>query len=102
MDGFDVRLREAIAAAGLTQLQLAREIGVHPNLVSSWARGQSLPSAPNLASLVSALRADADWLLLGRSTPRDRSDPVAEKVRRLETELIELVDLARNRGDAAR
>jgi transcriptional regulator with XRE-family HTH domain len=98
VDDFGTRLREAIDAAGLTQLQLAQQIGVQPNLVSSWVRGKSLPSVPNLAKLVSALRADAGWLLLGDTPKRDRHDPVARKVRQLGCDLIELVEIARNAG----
>lgn len=94
MDGFGTRLREAINDAGLTQMQLAEQIGVRPNLVSLWVQGKSLPSTPNLARLVPVLRADADWLLLGNAR-QERDDVVARKVRQLGGDLIELVEIAR-------
>jgi len=96
VDGFGTRLKEAIDAAGLTQLQLAQQIGVRPTLVSSWVRGRSLPSVPNLARLVPALRADAGWLLLGDTPKRDRDELVARRVRQLGGDLIELVEMARD------
>jgi transcriptional regulator with XRE-family HTH domain len=97
VDNFGTRLREAIDTAGLTQLQVAQRIGVHPNLVSSWVGDKTLPCVPNLAQLVSTLQVDADWLLLG-GAKRDRDDPVVTKVRRLGGDLIELVEMARDPG----
>lgn len=94
MDGFGTRLKEAINDAGLTQAQLAEQIGVRPNLISLWVQGKSLPSTPNLARLVSVLRANADWLLLGDAR-QERGDVVARKVRQLGGDLIELVEIAR-------
>lgn len=94
VDGFGTRLREAIDDAGLTQVQLAEQIGVRPNLVSLWVQEKSLPSTPNLARLVPVLRADAGWLLLGDAR-QERGDVVARKVRQLGGDLIELVEIAR-------
>ena len=94
VDDFGTRLREAIDDAGLTQVRLAEQIGVRPNLVSLWVQEKSLPSTPNLARLVSVLRADAGWLLLGDAR-QERDDVVARKVRQLGGDLIELVEIAR-------
>jgi transcriptional regulator with XRE-family HTH domain len=46
--GVGARLRAARRGAGLTQKQLADELGVEPITVSRWERGVTTPSLPRL------------------------------------------------------
>lgn len=46
--GVGARLRTARRAAGLTQKQLAQELGVESITVSRWERGVTTPSLPRL------------------------------------------------------
>jgi len=98
---FRQRLRMALSRTGISQAELARRIGVHPNLVNNWVAGRRHPSLQNLAALAPVLKVDIHWLVLGCSPPRasQRGDPIGERVRSLSSELIELVELARNAGD---
>lgn len=48
-------IKELRAAAGLTQLELARKVGVTPSSVYNWERGKTEPTATNLRDLAIAL-----------------------------------------------
>lgn len=64
---------------GLTQEELAGRIGVTPQALSKWERGQSLPDVALLADLCQILGCSAD-LLLGMSTVKitENSDETAQ------------------------
>jgi DNA-binding XRE family transcriptional regulator len=47
---------------GLTQEQLATQLGVHPSVVSRWERGVRLPSLPIALRLADALACRVDDL----------------------------------------
>jgi transcriptional regulator with XRE-family HTH domain len=55
------RIRAAQREAGLTNEQLAREIGVGARLVSKWRAGTVIPSMPNLTKLSHRLNKPLDW-----------------------------------------
>jgi transcriptional regulator with XRE-family HTH domain len=101
MQEFETRLQRALERAGLSQAELARRIEAHPNLVNSWVSGRRRPSLAYLAKLAPALEVGTDWLLLGGAAPPPlgQDDQVAERVRGLGSELIELVELARRSID---
>ena len=44
------RFRYLLGRAGMTQVELARRLGVHPNTVSQWAGGKRMPG-PAMAYL---------------------------------------------------
>lgn len=48
-------IKELRAAAGLTQLELAMQVGVTPSAVYNWERGKNEPSATNLRDIAKAL-----------------------------------------------
>ena len=54
---------------GMTQKQLADEIGVHVNSIRLWENGTSLPSAMNLLNMSHLFKCSPDYLL-GRSEER--------------------------------
>jgi transcriptional regulator with XRE-family HTH domain len=98
---FDTRLQQALERARLSQADLARRIGSHPNLVNNWVTGKSHPSLEHLAAIAPALDVGIDWLVLGAPPPPAllREESIAERVRSLSSELIELVELARESAD---
>ena len=63
-------LGERIAAArnraGLTQLQLAQELGLQLFQVADWERGAAEPSLEQMAALCRVLDVKSDYLLLGK------------------------------------
>ncbi len=49
------KLQAALSAAGMSQAELARRLGIHPSHVSRWLRRKLLPTAPQVASAVEVL-----------------------------------------------
>ena len=60
---FNEKLRQARKAKGITQEDLADEIGSHPASVSNYETGRSMPSTLTLIDLCEVLDVSADWLL---------------------------------------
>lgn len=66
MGTFCERLRMAMRVAAVTNAEMARRSGLSPDNVSHFARGERMPSVPNLAKLLRALPGvDARWLVTG-------------------------------------
>lgn len=83
------RLKEAIDAKGITQSQLADEIGVKKATVGKWIRGME-PSASRLLRAAAVLDVAPDWLCgveedalsgVTRRIPPDLRDRAASTLR---------------------
>lgn len=85
------RIREARRAAGMTQGDLARRLGMRQGPVSNIERGHCLPHAATLVQISAALHCTTDELLTGGSS-------LSAVVALLRAELAE----ARAERDAAR
>lgn len=70
--GLEQRLREGRLARGLSQEQVARELGVTRQAVTKWENGASLPSSANLLRLSALLEIPLEELT---GTPAKREDP---------------------------
>ena len=57
------RIYNLIVESGMTQTEVARQIGCTKNLVNGWFNGYHLPSAEYIAPLCKVLGVSADWLL---------------------------------------
>ena len=66
---------------GMTQLQLAEQIGVSDKTVSKWERGCGAPDIELLPALSAALRVDTTALLSGALAENDRSNGNLRKTR---------------------
>lgn len=62
---FGERLQLARLAAGLTQVQLAQQLGVRQNQVSQWEADNTGPKRQRLPALAAAVKASIEWLLSG-------------------------------------
>ncbi|MEW2913786.1 helix-turn-helix transcriptional regulator [Leisingera sp. JC11] len=62
---FGDRVAAAREAAGMTQGQLARRIGVKKSTLSAWERDLSEPRANKLTMLAGLLNVSMSWLLTG-------------------------------------
>ena len=67
MSDFASRLKQLRAQRGLSQSDLAKQVGVHYNHIGRYERGQSKPSAETLSKLAEALGVSADFLMEGSS-----------------------------------
>lgn len=74
------RIQAARKAKGLTQEQLAEQIGVSRQAVSKWESGQSIPTLEKLTVLSSFFGVTTDFLLQGdmphETAPEDKGLPV--------------------------
>lgn len=68
-EAFAAKLREAQAAAGIKNEDLASEVGVSVRLLQVWRSGKGAPGAANLAALTVVLERDAAWFF---SQPESR------------------------------
>lgn len=66
---------------GMTQLQLAEQIGVSDKTVSKWERGCGAPDIELLPALSTALGVDTTALLSGALAENDRSNGNLRKTR---------------------
>lgn len=62
---FGARLKRARSTAGMSQLQLANAMGMHPGTVGWWETGRSLPSLPRAVELAGVLDLSMDDLFVG-------------------------------------
>ena len=69
---------------GLTQEELATQIGVTPQAVSKWETDQSNPDAANLIRLAEILDTDIEYLTTGRRTYGRRPPVVIKTVETVE------------------
>ena len=67
------RITGAREAAGLTQEQLARRLGVRASTVRAWEEDRSEPRANSLSTLAGVLNVSIMWLLVGEG--EGASDP---------------------------
>lgn len=56
------RLREAREEAGLSQREVARQLGIAPSTVSRWERGEARPRSDALPRLAEVLGVSVEWL----------------------------------------
>jgi transcriptional regulator with XRE-family HTH domain len=80
---FGERLHRYREDRGLSQRQLALQVGVDPVQIGRYERGATLPAADTAASLAEALHISLDALLLGKADRMGEQLPV-RNVRLLE------------------
>jgi len=74
MDGFSERLKVAMELSGIKPVQLAAVVGVTPQSVGKWMRGEVEDLMSNhLFSVADATQVDARWLATGQGEPRPES-----------------------------
>ena len=70
---------------GLTQANLAEQLGVSDRAVSKWETGRSLPDADNMLQLSRILGITVDELLKGEKTDEGGFNQMAETINKLNT-----------------
>ena len=63
------RIKQRRKEIGLTQLDVAKAVGVSKTSVSQWESGDTNPKGENLYSLCRILQCEPDWLLYGEGKP---------------------------------
>ncbi len=79
---FRDRLAQAIAQRGMSQADLAREIGVDRSTISALlaAGGKRLPNAQVIGECAAALGVSSDWLLGLSARPEQAADLIAAAI----------------------
>lgn len=76
------RVAQAIEASPLSQVDIAKRLGVGDSLVSKWVNKRQSPQPEYLAMLPAILEVDGHWLLTGER--RERTPTPSEAARRLQ------------------
>ena len=86
------RIQELRKGKGISQEELANELGVSRQAVSKWESGQSFPELDNIVALSDYFGVSADHILKGTATPQvtKSQTPVHLKERRSPAELLRL------------
>ncbi|MFV9079407.1 helix-turn-helix transcriptional regulator [Serratia fonticola] len=65
------RIKQRRAVLGLSQLQVAKKLGVSMQAVSLWEQGKTSLSSAKLSALAEVLECNIYWLLEGQGDPLD-------------------------------
>lgn len=91
---FGDRVAAAREAAGMTQKQLAKRLGVRVATLRSWEDDLSEPRANRLSIMAGLMNVSMMWLINGEgeglSGPVDAADALGEETRNILTELRDL------------
>lgn len=63
VDEIKKRLREEIIHSGMTTVELARQVGVSPEMITQYCTTKKLPRLDTFARLCRALDVSADYML---------------------------------------
>jgi len=108
---FGERLHRYREDRGLSQRQLALQVGVDPVQIGRYEKGTTLPAADTAASLAEALHVSLDTLLLGKADRMGEELPIrnvlllerfreVEKLdRRNQDVIVEVIDSVLARAD---
>lgn len=83
---FEEKIVELRKAKGLSQEELAEQLGVSRQAVSRWELGQTLPDIPNLLQLCELFGVSADYLVREEEQTAAKSDQNAKTIARLTRE----------------
>ena len=84
---FGDRLAAARDAAGLTQDQLAKRLGVKPKTLRGWENDVSEPRANKLQMMAGVLNVSIPWLLTGEGQSFEEEEPTTVELAELMTEM---------------
>lgn len=80
---FEEKIVELRKQKGLSQEELAEQLGVSRQAVSRWELGQTLPDIPNLLQLCELFGVNADYLVRDEEQVTAKSDQSAKTITRL-------------------
>lgn len=89
------RIAEARKAAGLTQTEVARRLGIRPQSVQAWESGVSAPRARRLSELAQVLDVPEAFFFAAENGSTDLGGTLSSasaKARRVAEELVALAD----------
>lgn len=70
-----MRFKEARTQAGLSQQQVADQLGIHQTAISNWEKGKNLPAAAMLAKVAHLYGCSIDELFRSDGDGQETADP---------------------------
>jgi transcriptional regulator with XRE-family HTH domain len=88
------RIKQLRAAQEKTLREIGLALGVAPNTVNRWERGESAPTRANLLSLSNLFAVDPSWLMFGitKSNTKNDEEVLIRKIRLLSNEQFDVVE----------
>lgn len=86
---FSIRLKEIRESKGISQAELANQIGVGISTVGMWESTDRIPGAKTLQRLIAYFGCSIDYLL-GRTDDFGTAVPIEQNLSRDEREVLEL------------
>ncbi len=63
LENIQIRIAEAIKQSGMTQSEIARQLGIKHQQISCYIKGQKMPALDTFANLCKILDVDANYIL---------------------------------------
>lgn len=95
MEEFTTRLRQAMFAKGIRQIDLSNRTGIDRSKICSYVKGRYKPNAEMITKLANALSVSPDWLL-GADQPHIAKMAMEEVKAPLSVEEMELIEKYRS------
>ena len=86
------RLRKVRTQMELTREQFAEQVGISPQFLAEIENGKKGMSADTLYKICSRFEISADYILLGRVSNNEMSDPIKNTLNSLPDKYIELTE----------
>ena len=86
------RIRDCMREKGISQQQLAKELGVYPSAVAKWLANENQPSDEYLVKMAKIFSVQATWLDWGTTVLTDDADEVAKKYANLSERDQKVID----------
>ena len=83
---FEEKIVELRKQKGLSQEELAEQLGVSRQAISRWELGQTLPDIPNLLQLCEMFGVSADYLVRDEEQAAEKSDQSVKTIAKLTRE----------------
>lgn len=80
-DSFGKRLSVSMARKNISNVDLAKHIGVHPNTISQYRKDKQEPGLHKVTQMAQILEEDIGWLIAGQTSDeiKDKTYSVNEK-----------------------
>jgi len=90
---FPTRLRILLDRMDETQGKLADAIGVKRQSIGQWKDGTTTPDVISLRKIAEYYDVSADYLIGLKDTPEKTDELLAEKIKELESQIIEIAEI---------
>lgn len=93
METIGERIKKAREASGLTQVDIAKRLGVSKAAVSNWEKERNFPDLPSFMELCGLLKVSSDYILWARKVDQYKPEvlELAKRISELDEKKRELL-----------